>query len=393
MTKVKIFLIAGEPSGDRLGASLMAGLKSLNPKIEFYGIGGPLMTAQGLNSLFPMAELSVMGLVEVLPKLPGLLARVRHCATAVTNLRPDALITIDSPDFCLRVAKKVKAANPAQKTIHYVAPTVWAWRPQRAVHMARHIDHVLALFPFEPPLMQKAGMSCDFVGHPVVDDPVPTSAEVKLFRKQYSIGENETLLTVLPGSRLMEINRMSPVFQDVLRRVAAQRPKIRYVVPVTRNVEAKFLASISDWPGKPIILLHSAEAPEKAEHQKRLAFAASDLALAASGTVSLELAAAGTPMVIAYDTNRLTGWLLRRKSLIDTATLVNIVSGTRHVPEFLFEDFAAEPIADCLLRLLDSPSLSAPQIEAAKKTMEMLGQGDDAPGLRAARSVMKFIAL
>ncbi len=174
---MKLFLIAGEPSGDRLGAALMTGLKSLTSDIEFAGVGGPLMQAQGMQSLFPMEELSVMGIAEVLPKYRALKRRIAQSAAAALAFDPAAMITIDSPDFCLRVAKIVKQARPTLRTIHYVAPSVWAWRPGRAAKMARVIDHVLALLPFEPPFMTAAGMTCDFVGHPVVAEPVALRAD------------------------------------------------------------------------------------------------------------------------------------------------------------------------------------------------------------------------
>ncbi len=185
-----VFLIAGEPSGDRLGAALMAGLKALHPGVTFAGIGGSAMAEEGLTSLFPMEELSIMGLVEVLPKYLHLKRRIRETAAAALAAAPAALITIDSPDFCLRVAALVKAAQPQRKTIHYVAPSVWAWRPGRAQKMARVIDHVLALLPFEPPYMTAAGMTCDFVGHPVVAEPVASPAEAQAFRAAHGIAED-----------------------------------------------------------------------------------------------------------------------------------------------------------------------------------------------------------
>ncbi|MFN4129303.1 MAG: lipid-A-disaccharide synthase, partial [Paracoccaceae bacterium] len=174
---MRLFVIAGEPSGDRLGAALMAGLKSLSPGVDFSGVGGPLMQTEGLESLFPMEELSVMGLVEVLPKYFALKRRIAQAAQAVLGSGAQALVTIDSPDFCLRVAAIVKAARPDLPVIHYVAPSVWAWRPGRAGRMARVVDHVLALLPFEPPYMSAAGMSCDFVGHPVVAEPLASAEE------------------------------------------------------------------------------------------------------------------------------------------------------------------------------------------------------------------------
>ncbi len=173
---MKLFLIAGEPSGDNLGAALMAGLRELAPGMGFLGVGGPAMQAEGLESRFPMEELSVMGIWEVLPKYRALKARIAETAQAIAETKPDALITIDSPDFCLRVARQARALNPDLRTIHYVAPSVWAWRAGRAKKMAQVIDHVLAILPFEPPLMRAAGMTCDFVGHPIVAEPVAGEA-------------------------------------------------------------------------------------------------------------------------------------------------------------------------------------------------------------------------
>lgn len=205
---MKVFLIAGEASGDKLGAALMSGLKQLTTP-SFSGVGGPMMQAEGMDSLFPMDELSIMGLAEVLPKYLHLKRRIAQTAAAVIAARPDVLVTIDSPDFCLRVAKLVKAQSDI-RTVHYVAPSVWAWRPGRAARMARVIDHVLALLPFEPPYMEAAGMDCDFVGHPVVAEPQATEAEAGDFRARHGIGE-APLLLALPGSRRGEVARLPRV--------------------------------------------------------------------------------------------------------------------------------------------------------------------------------------
>jgi len=387
----RLFLIAGEPSGDRLGASLMAGLKSLEPGVEFTGVGGPLMQAEGLDSLFPMSDLSVMGLAEVLPKLPKLLARIKQSVAAIGDSKPDALITIDSPDFCLRVAAKAKLANPALKTIHYVAPTVWAWRPERAAKMARHIDHVLALFPFEPPFMQAEGMGCDFVGHPVAAEPVPDPAAQADFRSSLGITPNEEMLLILPGSRMGEVNRMGPVFGGVVARIALERPKTRFVIPTVGSLADTLKTMLADWPGKPILLDPRNMAPALAEARKSLAFAAADLALAASGTVSLELAAMGTPMVIAYKFNWLTTRIVKKKVKLKTATLVNILTDTMAVPEFLFEECTADRITPKVLAMLGDKSLRATQQAAADQALVMLGRGGEAPGLRAARSVLAIL--
>ncbi len=377
---MKLFLIAGEPSGDALGAALMVGLKTLSPHVTFEGVGGPLMEAEGLKSLFPMEELSVMGLAEILPKYRQLKRRITETAKAVTRAAPDALITIDSPDFCLRVARLVRAANPSQKTIHYVAPTVWAWRPGRAAAMAPFIDHVLALFPFEPPYMQAAGMSCDFVGHPVVAQPCASAAAVADFREAHAIGPDQPLLLCLPGSRKGEVGRLLTRFEAAIEVLRKDNPGLRVALPTVRGVAPLVGQMTAGWRHPPLIL-EDAEA-------KRAAFGAANLALAASGTVSLELAANHVPMVIAHDFNRLTWWLMKRASLIDTVTLVNIVSETRAVPEFLGPACRPGLIANALARLLTDPAERALQIAAQDMTMDRLGRGQEAPGLRAARSVL-----
>jgi len=373
---MRFYLIAGEPSGDALGAALMAGLKQLDKDVEFQGVGGPLMQAQGLVSQFGMDELSVMGLFEVLPKYRALKRRIRQCANAALQMKPDALITIDSPDFCLRVAKLVKAASDT-RTIHYVAPSVWAWRSGRAAKMARMIDHVLALLPFEPPLMQAAGMTCDFVGHPVVSEVQATPDQTTNFRARHGIGTAPMLL-VLPGSRKGEVERLAPIFGQTIARLLEQRPDLRIVVPAAGAVAGRVKELISDWAGAPIVI-QSADGPEKLA-----AFGAADMALAASGTVSLELAAASTPMVIAYDMNWLSRILIKRMLKTDTVTLVNLVSETRVVPEFLGARCVPENIAAGVLAVLDNPD---DQQGAMDVTMQRLGRGDEAPGLRAARSV------
>ncbi|UWQ20468.1 lipid-A-disaccharide synthase [Jannaschia sp. W003] len=372
---MKLFLVAGEPSGDRLGAALMAGLQQLAPEVEIAGVGGNAMAAQGLRSLFPMERLSVMGLAEVLPRLPELFALRDRTVRAVLDAAPDALVTIDSPDFGLRVAAKVRAANPAIRTVHYVAPSVWAWRPGRAERMARSIDHVLALLPFEPPYMEAAGMTCDFVGHPVVAEPRASEDEVAAFRARHG----RTAL-VLPGSRGGEIARLAPVFGTALRRLP---DGVRPVVPTLPHLRERIDDAVADWPVKPVIV----DRPSR----RRAAFAAADAALAASGTVSLELAANRVPMVIAYDMAWFSRVVLSRLLRVDTVTLVNLVSETRAVPEFLGAACKPGPVGDALARLLTVPSLREAQRDALDMTMDRLGRGGEAPGLRAARSVLARI--
>ncbi|MCE5972807.1 lipid-A-disaccharide synthase [Sinirhodobacter sp. WL0062] len=380
---MKLFLIAGEASGDKLGAALMAGLKSLSPEVEFHGIGGPLMEAEGLTSLFAMEELSVMGLMEVLPKYRHLKRRIAETAEAVTRLAPDALITIDSPDFCLRVARLARAAQPDLRTIHYVAPSVWAWRPGRAAKMAEVIDHVLALFPFEPPYMEAAGMSCDFVGHPVVAEPRASDEDASAFRSAHQIAPDQPLVVCLPGSRAGEVKRLAPRFDEALMRLRDREPGLRVVLPTVRGVSDMVREMSARWPVPPIVVEDPAA--------KRAAFAAADLALAASGTVSLELAAARTPMIIAYDANFLTWHIASRMLRIDTVTLVNLVSETRAVPEYLGPRCRPGLIASAMLELLEHDDLRQQQLVAMELTMQRLGEGGEDPGLRAARSVLSVL--
>lgn len=380
---MKVFLIAGEPSGDKLGAALMAGLKTLQPEVEFHGIGGPLMEAEGLQSQFPMEELSIMGIWEVLPKYRALKARIRETADQIARVNPAALITIDSPDFCLRVAGLARVAMPKLRTIHYVAPSVWAWRPKRAEKMARHIDHVLALLPFEPPYMEAAGMSCDFVGHPVVAEPRATYDEAAAFRETHMIGPDQPLALCLPGSRLGEVKRLAGRFDEALMRLRDREPGLRVVVPTVRGVAPMVRAMTARWPVAPIVVEDSAD--------KSAAFAAADVALAASGTVSLELAANRTPMVIAYDMAPLSRMIIGRMLKIDTVTLVNLVSETRAIPEFIGANCQPAAISRALLALLEDPATQAEQRAAMELTMERLGEGLEAPGLRAARSVLAHL--
>ena len=376
MGALRVFLIAGEPSGDRLGAALMAGLKALAPGVEFHGIGGPLMQAEGLQSLFPMQELSVMGIAEVLPKYFHLKRRIREAAAAALAAQPAALITIDSPDFCLRVAALVKAARPDLRTIHYVAPSVWAWRPGRAAKMARVIDHVLALLPFEPPYMTAAGMTCDFVGHPVVAEPLAPPEAAAAMRAE---GPGPLML-VLPGSRRGEVTRLAGVFGETLAQVQAARPGLRVALPTLPAIAGLVGDVTAQWPLRPEIITDLG--------RKRTAFAAADVALAASGTVSLELAANDCPMVIAYDMHPLSMWLMRRMALMDTVTLVNLVAESRTVPDFLGADCRPDRIAPALLALLEDRHA---QDQAMRLTMDRLGRGGEPPGLRAARSVLSVI--
>ena len=387
-----LFLIAGEPSGDKLGAALMAGLKAVSGEdIIFHGIGGPLMQAEGLTPLFPMEELSVMGLAAILANYRRLLGRVEDAARAVQDIGPDALITIDIPEYSLRVAGKVKAAMPHLPTVHYVAPTVWAWRARRARKMAKSIDHVLALFPFEPPYMQAEGMGCDFVGHPIATEPQAGEADRAAFRAGLGLTADHPLILALPGSRRGEVEKLMPIFGEALRPVIAARPDAAIVLPAAPAVAALVADKLAGWPGQVHLLDPRGKTHDQALAEKRAAFGAADVALAASGTVSLELAAAETPMVIAYDTNWLSRAVIASMLKVDTVTLVNLVSDTRAVPEFIGDNCRPDRIGRALLSLIGDGDARLAQLDAMAVTMMRLGRGGEAPGLRAARSVLAAI--
>ncbi len=383
---MRVFVLAGEASGDRLGGAVMQGLRELVPEVSFQGIGGAAMQAQGLTSLFPMEELSVMGLAEVLPKYRQLKRRLDQTVAAVLAAKPDVLLTIDSPDFSLRVAARFKAHSKLH-CVHYVAPTVWAWRPGRAEKMARSVDQVLALLPFEPPYMEAVGLRCDFVGHPVAEARQPSPADIAAFRVETGLGDAPILL-MLPGSRRGEVSRLAPVFGEALRPVLRQFPGHRVVLPAAPGVASAAIEAAARWPGDPLVLDPRGMTDAAATARKAAAFAAADVALAASGTVSLELAAAATPMVIAYDMNWLTWKIVNRMLKVDTATLVNLVSGRMAVPEFLGPACQPGPIAEALCKLIGTPEARTDQMDAMDETMEALGRNGERPGLRAAKAVL-----
>ena len=384
---MKIALIAGEASGDKLGAALIDGFNAiLQQPSDFIGVAGPRMMKRGMDSLFSMQELSVMGIVEILKQYPRLKRRLNETADYIIAQNPDVLITIDAPEFSLRLAKIIHSKSDIP-TVHYVAPTVWAWRPKRADKMAHFIDHVLALFPFEPPLMQRAGMSCDFVGHPVVTDPIATNEEVAAFRDDFGIGD-APLVLILPGSRNNEISKLMAPFGETLALARQTMPDLQCVLPAAPHVVGAVQEAVQNWPIRPIVLDHRELGETTYEVAKRAAFRAADVALAASGTVSLELAANDTPMVIAYDMGWLSRQIIGRMLITDTVTLVNLVTDTRVIPEFIGKNCRADLIAPALLESLIAPQ---GQLGALRDTMDKLGRGAPSPGTQAAGSVIRFL--
>ena len=371
-------LVAGEPSGDLLGAALMRALQQQSPGITFSGIGGPQMEGEGMTSLVPMADLAVMGLVEILPRLRTLR---RHMDTAVAAARarePDALVTIDSPGFNLRLAKRLAGAS--FPIIHFVAPSVWAWKPQRAAQMAPHFDHLLALLPFEPPYFTAVGLPCSFVGHPVVERDL--KGDGTAFRTRHGLAPDTPLLVVLPGSRRSEIGRLLPVFGETVRRLAAAHPGLTVAVPTLPHIAADVEAAVATWPVPAIVTTGEAE--------KADAFAAARAALAASGTVSLELARAGVPMVIGYRFNAFTTWMVKRLVTVKWVSLVNLILNREAIPERILDNCTVEKLAAETAHLLNDGAARAQQLADSQAALAaLMPRGGLMPSERAAEVVLQ----
>jgi lipid-A-disaccharide synthase len=379
MDVLRVFVVAGEPSGDELGARLMAALRQeCGDRIRFAGVGGPAMEGEGLRSLFPMAELSVMGLFEVLPHARRLLARIRETAAAVDTMEPDVVVTIDSPGFAHRVAKRIR--NRKIPRVHYVAPTVWAWRPWRVHGIRRDFDIVLCLLPFEPSFFEKAGVPCRFVGHPVVEYGADRG-DGPAFRSKYGIAPTDTLICALLGSRRSEVTRLAGPFAEALTLLRDRHPSLKVVAPTVSGVGALVRDLCEKFPVPAVVV--------QGREDKYAAMAASDAALAASGTVALEVALARLPAVIAYKVSPLTAMLLRRLALIRFANLINIILDREVVPERLQDNCTAEILATEIEKLL-GPAGEA-QIREASAALAALGADGPPPSVRAAKAVLDVV--
>jgi lipid-A-disaccharide synthase len=375
----KIFLIATEESGDRLGANLMKVLRQrLGGAVRFEGIGGRAMAREGLTSLFPIEELSIIGLAAVVKQLPKILRLIKQTAVAVTEASPDILVIIDSPDFTHRVAKRVRAGDPKIPIVDYVSPSVWAWRPGRARAMLRYVDHVLALLPFEPEAYRRLrGPPCSFVGHPLTEQLVqlrPGPAE------RQRRDEPPPVLLVLPGSRRSEIRHHMAVFGQALGRLNDAGVAFELLLPTMPHLQEAVAEALKAWPVQPRVVI--------GEKEKRAAFRIAHAALAKSGTVTLELALSGVPMVTAYRTGSAEAWILRRAIKVNSVILANLVIGDNVIPEFLQENCTPERLADALRDVLGDSAQRRTQLEAFAKIDQILSTGNLPPSARAADIVL-----
>lgn len=376
-----VYLVAGETSGDALGGRLITALRAQRPDIRFAGVGGEAMRAAGLDSLFPMDDIAVMGFLPVIRRLPLLLRRIRETARACLEAQPDVLVLIDSPDFTHRVARKVRAVSPDIPILDYVSPTVWAWRPGRAKTMRASIDHVLAVLPFEPAALQRlGGPACTYVGHPLIERlgalrPGPEEAQER---------QDERLVLVMPGSRTSEIVRLLPLMGEVVRRLAVVEPKARFALPAVPHVRDRIVGIVADWPVKPEIL--------DGEAAKLAAFRRARAAMVASGTATLELALAGIPMAAVYKVSVIEAEIVRALIQVKSVLLPNLVLGEPVIPEFLQGDATPDALFAALLPLVQGGPARETQLEAFTRVDAAMRVPGDNPSAAAAAIILDRIA-
>ncbi|MGE4165342.1 MAG: lipid-A-disaccharide synthase, partial [Xanthobacteraceae bacterium] len=377
---LKVFLVAAEESGDRLGAALISALRTRRPDVIFRGLGGAHMAASGVSSLFPIEDLSIMGFMTIPGKLPAILRRIRETVDAIKAAQPDVLVIIDSPDFTHRVARRVRAAMPTLPIVDYVSPSVWAWRPGRARVMRAYVDHVLALLPFEPAAHARlGGPPCTYVGHPLVERAgvLRPGADDVLRR-----GSDLPVLVVMPGSRSGELRRMLPVFGQTVALVADRVGAIDVVIAAVPHLAERIEGEVRSWRTPVRLAVTQAE--------RDAAFRAARAALVKSGTGTLELAVSAVPMVASYKASALEAFVARRLVKVPTVILANLVLGENIVPEFLQEDADPQRMAEALLPLLADTPERARQVEAFKRLDAIMEIGTARPSDRAAEIVLKL---
>ncbi len=377
-----VFLVAGEESGDRLGAALIAALRARTQgRVRFSAVGGAHMAAEGVPSLFPLGDLAIVGFSSIPAKLPTILSRIRESANAVVAARPDVLVIIDSPDFTHRVAKRVRKGAPGIPIVDYVCPSVWAWRPWRAKSMKAYVDHVLALLPFEPAELERlGGPPGTYVGHPLIEQVATLRPNADEAQRRLA---DPPVLLVLPGSRSGEIRRMADVFGAAIGLVAKRVGALDVVVPAVPRLADTVRAAVAGWPVPARVVTEP--------NEKLAAFRSARAALTKSGTSTLELALAGIPMVAAYKLSLIEagigGLLIRVPSVI----LANLVLDETAVPEFLQFKCTPERLAAALTPLLADTPERRRQVESLGRLDAVMGLGGEAPSARAAAVVMKFL--
>ena len=382
---LKIFVVAGEHSGDALGAKLIAALKAAHAgPIQFSGVGGEEMAHEGFVSLFPIEDVAVMGPMSILPRLPRIVRRVYQTVDAALAAAPDAVVIIDSPEFTHPIAKRIRKRAPHIPIIDYVSPSVWAWRPGRAKRMRRYIDHVLALLPFEPDAHARlGGPPCTYVGHPLIEklDEIQ-NADAAALALRLGLVPDAPVVLVLPGSRTSEVERLIDVFGEAVAKVTASVQPVEIVIPAVRHVRDLIAARTATWKPRPHIVDGGAD--------KYAAMRLARVALAASGTITLELALAGTPSVVAYKVDKLIA-SLRFLVRVPSVVLANLVLGRNVYPEFLQEACTAENLAAALLPLLADTEARKAQLDELARAPEKLRLTSSSPSAAAAETVLSVI--
>lgn len=380
---LRIFIVAGEHSGDALGARLMMALTALRPGIAFSGVGGSRMAAAGLTSLFPMSDIAVIGPAAIIEHLPRLLRRIRETASAAMAAEPDVVVIIDAPEFTHRVARRIRKERPDLPIVDYVSPSVWAWRSWRAARMRDYVDEVLALLPFEPAVHERlGGPPCTYVGHPLIERRHWIDAlDPQGLKERLGLSDSRPVLLVLPGSRRSEITRLWEPFTATLRALRTTGHRLDVIVPTVENVRDLIEERVKQWPFATHVIEDEAD--------KFRAFKLGHAALAASGTVTLELALAGCPMVVAYRVDRLA-LLFRRLVKPPHFALANLVLGERAFPELMQESCVAEELAPALAALLSDTPERAAQLEALARIPGALSTGTS-PAVAAAMRVLAHV--
>ncbi|MBN9413563.1 MAG: lipid-A-disaccharide synthase [Candidatus Paracaedimonas acanthamoebae] len=374
-----IYLVAGEASGDILGSRLIKALKEKSPHCIISGIGGALMAQQGLHSLFPLQELSIMGILEVLPHIPRILKRLNDTEQDILLKKPDIVITIDAKGFSFRLAKRLKKYG--FPLVHYTAPSVWAWRPKRAQQIARFLDHLLVLFPFEPPYFEKVGLPTTFVGHPLIEEKFDTSKST-MMRKKFSLEKDKKLICLLPGSRTREVYSLLPIFIEALQQFTQKIKNFHVVIPTLPHFETYIRQEMEKTNLKFSLITD--------EHEKYQAMIASDAAIAASGTVTLELGLTQTPFLVAYKVNPLTALILKRLMRIPYVCMVNILLNKPLIGEFIQKNCRPNLISDHLYKILQKDNNHTLRQELAT-IRGLLTNKNKQPSKFAAETIFKIL--
>lgn len=379
-SKIKVYLIAGEPSGDLLGSRLMRALKQKG-NVDFYGVGGDTMKKEGLNSLFNISDLAIMGLLEVVPSIPRVLKRIQQTVDDIINIKPDIVVTIDSWSFCSRVHKKLRKLNLGFKQVHYVAPQVWAWKAKRAKTMYKYIDYLLTLLPNEPKYFTPYNLPTEFVGHPVVESSV-LNADGKKFCKEHNIDDSKQIISILPGSRHNEVAKLLPDFLETANLLHKKYPNMVFILPTVSTV-AKQVREATKNSDLPLIVVDT-------QDERYGAFRASDAAIAASGTVALELAMCKVPHIVAYKVSKLTYLMAKYLVHIKYVNLTNIMLKRLVVPELLQHDCVPEKISDKIEELLQKKSLYKQQMQGFDEVRTYLTNKDNSPSAMAADIIIRL---